>query len=116
MAIFGNALVADADSNLLTSLTVQITSGYQNDTNGKDVLSFTNQYGITGVFDSTTGKLTFSGSVYVGYYREVLRLVKFSTTGSSISTANRTFTVIATDDFLPVHGTSLPVTRSLKVT
>ena len=116
ISIFGNALISDADSNNLTRLTVQITSGYQNTASAHDLLSFTSQYGITGSFDAGTGKLTLSGSSYVGYYREVLRTVKFSTSGTAISTATRTFTVIATDDFVPTAASSTPVTRSLTVT
>ena len=116
IAIFGNALVSDPDSNNLTSLTIQITSGYQNNSSGHDLLSFTNQYGIVGSFNAATGTLTFTGTSYVGFYREVLRLVTFSTSGSAVSTATRTFTVIATDDFVPTPKSSNPVTRNVTVT
>jgi len=116
IAIFGNSLVSDPDSNNLTSLTVQITSGYQNNSSGHDLLSFTNAYGIVGSFNATTGTLTFTGASYVGYYREVLRLVTFSTSGSAVSTATRTFTVIATDDFVPTAKSSIPITRNVAVT
>ena len=116
IAIFGNASVTEPDSNNLTSLTVQITSGYQNNSNGHDLLSFTNAYGIVGSFNATTGMLTFTGTIYVGYYREVLRLVTFSTSGSAVSTATRTFTVIATDDFVPSPTSSIPVMRNVTVT
>ena len=116
ISIFGNALVSDPDSNNLTSLTIQITSGYQNNSSGHDLLSFTNQYGIVGSFNAATGTLTFTGTSYVGYYREVLRLVTFSTSGSAVSTATRTFTVIATDDFVPTSKSSIPVTRNVTVT
>ena len=116
IAIFGNALVSDPDSNNLTSLTVQITSGYQNNSSGHDLLSFTNAYGIVGSFNAATGTLTFTGTSYVGYYREVLRLVTFSTSGSAVSTATRSFTVIATDDFVPTSMSSIPVTRNVTVT
>ena len=116
ISIFSNSLVSDPDSNNLTSLTVQITSGYQNNASGHDLLSFSSQYGITGSFDAGTGMLTLSGSSYVGYYREVLRSVKFSNSGTAISTATRTFTVIATDDFVPTGASSTSVTRSITVT
>ena len=78
--------------------------------------TFTNAYGIVGSFNATTGTLTFTGTSYVGYYREVLRLVTFSTSGSAVSTATRTFTVIATDDFVPTAMSSIPVTRNVTVT
>jgi hypothetical protein len=110
IAIMSQALVTDADSTNLSSMTIQISSGFQM---GHDVLSFANQLGITGSFNSTTGILTLTGSSYVGNYRTALRAVKFNTTGSSVSTAPRTFTVIATDSSgVP----SAAVTRNLTVT
>lgn len=116
IAIMGRALITDPDSQDLTSLTVQITSGYQNDADGRDLLSFTNQLGISGVFDAATGTLTLSGTSYVGNYREALRLVTFNTSGLAVHTATRTLTVIATDDSIPTHTSSKPVTRDIMVT
>lgn len=110
IAIMGLATITDADSNNLTSLTVQITSGYQAN---HDILSFTDQSGITGVFNPLTGMLTLSGSSYVGYYREALRSVKFNTTGSGVNLGQRIFTVIATDE---QNLKSTPVSRALNVT
>ena len=110
IAIMGMSLVSDPDSNNLTSLTVQITSGYQS---GHDILSFVNQLGITGSFNSTTGVLTLSGTSYVGNYRQALRSVMYNTTGTGVSTATRVFTVIATDD---TSISSTPVTNSVTVT
>lgn len=107
--IMNLATITDADSNNLTSLTVQISSGYQL---GKDVLSFVNQSGITGSFNATTGILTLSGSNYVGNYREALRAVKFNTTGTGVNTGTRTFRVIAVDD---TNTSSNPVTRNISV-
>ena len=110
IAIMSLALVSDPDSSNLRSLTIQITSGYQS---GNDILSFVNQLGITGSFDSTLGVLTLSGSSYVGNYRQALRAVAFNTIGSNTTTATRRFTVVAIDDTnLPCN----PVTRSLTVT
>ncbi len=96
VAIMSQSLVSDPDSNNLSSLSVQIQSfAYQI---GHDLLSFANQSGITGSFNATTGTLTLSGSSYVGNYREALRTVMFQTTGSGVSTATRTFLVVATDN------------------
>ncbi len=116
IAPFSNALVTDPDSTYLSSLTVQITSGYQNDAGGHDLLSFTNQLGIYGVFDAASGTLTLSNENYVSNYREALRAVTFSSSGSSISTATRTLTVIATDYNPPTNAASIPVTRDITVT
>ena len=113
--ISNTVAVTDPDSNNLTMLTVQITSGYQNDANGHDVLAFTNQFGITGSFDPTTGTLTLTGMAYIGYYREALRSVTFSSTGTNVSSANRILTIIASDDSSPIPGVSAPITRTINV-
>ena len=114
-AISSSVTVTDPDSENLTKLTVQITSGYQNDSNGNDVLAFANEYGITGSFDASTGTLTLTGAAYLGYYREALRSVTFLATGTSVSTANRILTIIATDDS-SVPALSSPITRTVNVT
>ena len=113
--ISNTVAITDPDSNNLTKITIQITSGYQNDANGSDVLAFTSKYGINGTFDSSSGTLTLSGTAYVGYYREALRSVTFSSSGADVSTANRVLTIIATDDGSPTVATSQPVTRSVSV-
>ena len=110
IAIMGMALVSDPDSDNLKSLTVQITSGYQG---GHDVLTFVNQLGISGSFNSSTGMLTLSGLSYAGNYRQALRSVTYNTTGIGVLTATRVFTVIATDD---TSISSIPVTNSVTVT
>jgi hypothetical protein len=107
--------VTDPDSNNLTQMTIQITSGYQNDFNGHDSLNFESKYGITGTFDAGSGTLTLSGTSYVGYYREALRTVTFYSAGLNVSSANRTLTIIATDDGSPNAGISQPVTRTVTV-
>jgi hypothetical protein len=110
IAIMKMALVTDPDSNNLSSLTVQISSGFQA---GHDMLSFVNKLGISGSYNASTGLLTLTGSSYVGNYRQALRAVMFQTTGSGVSTATRTFTVITTDS---TNAQSTPVTRNLTVT
>ena len=115
LPISSTLLVGDPDSNNLSKATVQITSGYENDANGTDLLSLTNQLGITGSFNATTGTLTLSGNSSVSNYRTALRSVTFSTSGSALSTTNRTLTIIATDDYSPIPATSLPTTRTVTV-
>jgi len=108
-------LVGDPDSSNCTKATVQITAGYQNNTSGHDVLSFVNQLGITGAFNATTGTLTLSGTSSDSNYRTALRSVKFSTSGTAVSTANRTLSITATDDFSPTPATSAAITRMVTV-
>ena len=114
-SISNTLLVGDPDSNNLTKATVQITSGYENDANGTDVLAFANQMGITGSFNATTGMLTLSGTSSVSNYRTALRSVTFSTSGLAPSTATRTLTIYATDDYTPTPATSLAATRTVTV-
>jgi len=113
-AISATLLVSEPDSNNLTKATVQITVGYQNDANGHDLLSFTNQLGITGSFNAATGTLTLTGTSGVGNYRTALRTVTFSSSGSSVSSATRTLSIIGTDDF-GVPANSAPITRNVNV-
>jgi len=114
-AISSTLLVTDADSANLNKATVQITSGYQNDVNGHDVLSFVNQNGITGSFNAATGTLTLTGSSSVSNYRTALRSVAFSSTGVAVNTNTRTLTITATDD-AATPATSIALTRDVNVT
>jgi len=105
--ILNQVLISDADSNNLTSLTVQITSGYEM---GQDILTFVNQLGITSSFNAATGTLKLSGSSYVGNYREALRTVTYRNYDGGTHPKTLTFTIIATDD---TNTPSDPVTRNL---
>ena len=113
--ISNTLLVGDPDSNNLTKAKVQITSGYENDANGTDVLAFTSQLGITGSFNAATGMLTLTGTSSVSNYRTALRSVTFGTSGPAPSTATRTLTIYATDDYSPTPATSLSAIRTVTV-
>lgn len=114
--ISSTLLVSDPDSTSLTKATIQITSGYQNNAGGHDLLSFTNQLGIAGSFNAVTGTLTLSGLSSVSNYRTALRSVSFSSSGSNVSAADRILTIVATDDSGSPTANSLPVTRTVTVT
>src|SRR5512133_486013 len=83
--------VTDVD-NVIASAIVSISGNYLSD---QDVLSFTNAFGITGSFNSSTGILTLTGSTSPGNYQLALRSVKYTNTSLSPSTLLRTvsFTV-----------------------
>ena len=115
LPISNTVTVTSPVQNNLTKLTIQITSGYQNNSGGKDKLSFVNQNGITGTFNAATGMLTLTGISSLSNYQAALRSVKFSTSGTAISTGTRTLTILATDDS-PTPGTSTPITRNIAVT
>src|SRR5260370_23773445 len=76
------------------SATVSITSGFSA-TN--DLLSFSNQNGITGSYDAATGVLTLSGTASLASYQAALRSVQFSTTDNSASPAARIVSFTVTD-------------------
>ncbi len=94
VAITSTLTVSDDDDATIASATVSITSGF---TSGADVLSFTNQNGITGSYDASTGVLTLSGAASLADYQAALRSVEFSTSDSSASPANRVVSFAVTD-------------------
>ena len=55
------------------------------------------------------------GTSSVSNYRTALRSVTFSTSGAAVSTANRTLTMVATDDYSPTPANSLAATRTVTV-
>ncbi len=74
------------------SAEIQITTNY---IPGEDELTFTDQNGINGNWDSTIGKLTLSGSASLTDYQTAIRSVKYHNTSSNPSTLQRavSFTV-----------------------
>ena len=109
-------LVTDPVSANLTRATVQITSGYQNNTSGHDVLSFVNQNGISGLFSAATGTLTLTGLSSVSNYGVALRSVTFSTSGSNVAPGTRIVTFTTFDDTTPTPLASNQMSRSVLVT
>ena len=90
--------LSDADSTTLSSATVSITSGRL----AGDTLTFTDQNGITGSYNSGTGVLSLTGSASVTDYQTALRSISFSTSGADItaggSDRTRTLSWQATDN------------------
>ena len=106
-----NALtVSDIDSANLNGATVRITSNYAN---GQDLLSFTNQNGISGSWNASTGTLTLSGSATVAQYQAALRSITYSNSSENPSTAARTVSFTVTDTS---GGASNTATRTVSVT
>jgi hypothetical protein len=99
--------VTDADSANLTGATIQITSGGQA---GADVLSFTNQLGITGTWTAGTFTLALSGTTTVENYQTALRAVRYQNTSQAPTFADRIVTFTANDGTATGSGT-----RSIQV-
>jgi hypothetical protein len=71
----------------ITGAKVYIDGGFQSG----DTLSFTNQAGITGSYNSTNGVLTLSGSTTAANYQTAFRSIKFSSTSNSVNSRSITF-------------------------
>ena len=100
---------SDPDDTNLESASIVISGNYQS---SEDVLIFTNQNGITGSWNSTTGTMSLTGTATVANYQTALRSVKYFNSSDMPSTAQRTigFTVNDGDD------NSNTVSRNVDVT
>ncbi len=61
IAIHSTVNLSDFDSTHLVGATVQFASGFSA---SQDILAFTNQLGITGSYNSSTGVLTLTGTAH----------------------------------------------------
>lgn len=109
VAVTSTLTIADSDDATMSGATVSMTSGFNS---SEDTLSFTNQNGITGSYNSSTGILTLSGNATLADYQAALRSVEFSTTDSSASPAARSVSFVVTDS---VGATSNPASRTIDV-
>jgi hypothetical protein len=107
VVVDGGLTVTDVDSTNLVSATITISVNYTTD---QDVLSFTNQLGITGNWDADTGVLSLAGTAPVANYQTALRLVKYTNTSESPSTATRTVSFVVN-----AGPASVPATRDITV-
>jgi hypothetical protein len=71
--------VIDPDDTNLQSATVTISGGFQSG----DELVFTNQNGITGSYDTSTGVLTLTGTAPPPLYQAALRSIQFRSTNAN---------------------------------
>ncbi|MBF0340560.1 MAG: DUF4347 domain-containing protein, partial [Magnetococcales bacterium] len=87
--------LSDVDDTQMNSATIQITGNYRS---GEDVLAFTNQAGITGVWSSALGKLTLTGTATRSDYQTALRSVTYQNLNSDTpDPTTRTITFSVTD-------------------
>ncbi len=109
VAITATLTLTDIDDAQLESATVRITGNY---VNGEDVLTFTDQNGITGTWNATTGTLTLSGSATVANYQAALRSVAYANSSDNPSTLTRTLSFTVNDG----EADSNTVTRNIQIT
>lgn len=125
-AAAGSVTVSD-DEGQIKSATVSITGGFLTGTGHQDSLSFTNQNGITGSYNSGTGVLTLTGTATAASYQTALNSVQFIDSGDNPTaygtnttrtisftvndgvlasgTATSTVTVVGTNDAPAITGT-----------
>jgi Ca2+-binding RTX toxin-like protein len=101
--------VSDEDSINLASATVSITSGF---VSGQDTLAFTNQNGITGSYNSSTGVLTLTGSSSVANYQTALRSITYTNSSDNPSLTPRIVSFTVNDQ----NVSSTALTRNINIT
>src|SRR5579871_2527090 len=74
-------VVTDPDNTTLASATVSISSGFLSG----DKLLFTNQNGITGSYNTITGRLGLSGTSSVANYQTALQSISYTSSASDPS-------------------------------
>ncbi len=80
-----NSITASYSTNL-TGATVQLTTGFKS---GQDVLNFSNQNGITGTYNGTTGVLALTGTATPAAYTTALRSITYSNSNTATATGGR---------------------------
>ncbi|MEH2060844.1 MAG: cadherin-like domain-containing protein [Nostoc sp.] len=108
-AIDSGITVSDVDSLNLASATISITSGFAST---QDTLTFTNQNGITGSYNSSTGILTLTGSDTVANYQTALRTITYTNSSDNPTVTPRTISFLVNDG----SNDSTAVTRNINIT
>ncbi|WP_145288461.1 FG-GAP-like repeat-containing protein [Rosistilla oblonga] len=94
LPISSTLLLTDPDITQIQSAVLEITGTY---VDGEDMLSFIDQNGITGVWDSGTGVLTLTGSATLAEYQTALRNVAFSTSSDLPDAGTRVVLITVND-------------------
>jgi hypothetical protein len=110
VAVDPGLTVSDADSTQLSSAVIRIGTGYAS---SQDQLQFTDQNGITGLWNSGTGTLTLSGTASLAHYQTALRSVAYVNSSDTPATDTRTVEFSVTDAVSGLTGGL--VSRSLTV-
>ena len=108
MAVDSGLTLADTDNATIASAAVSISANYDS---GQDLLLFSNQLGITGSWNSTTGVLTLSGASSVASYQTALRSVSYLNNSEAPDVALRSVAFEVSDGAL----TSAAATRDVQV-
>ena len=102
VAVDPGLTLTDPDDSTLQGAVVRISQGLE----AGDELTFVDQSGITGTYNSGTATWTLTGSATPAAYQAALRSVQFDHTGSPAA-VSRTIEFTATDG----HGEGAPATK-----
>ena len=94
VAISSLFTVSDADSAVLTGATLIIAGNYES---GSDLLGFTDQLGISGVWDGASGTLSLTGAASIADYQTAIRSVAFNNTSDDPSVLQRSIDIVLSD-------------------
>jgi gliding motility-associated-like protein len=86
--------ITDADHLVLTGGSVSISNNFLLT---EDVLMYSDQNGISGVYNSATGVLTLTGTASLANYRDALRSVQYSNSNTTPSMLTRRITFTVSD-------------------
>ena len=100
--------LSDIDDSQINGATISIISGLAP---SEDTLNFVNQFGITGIYNSTTGVLTLTGTTSIANYEAALRTIKFRNSSDAPDIATRTISFVVDDG----TNTSIPVMRDIVI-
>ena len=103
---------SDVDNTTLASAKVSITGNF---VSSQDTLGFTNQNGITGHYNSTTGIMTLTGTATVAQYQAALDSVTYFNSSDNPSGATRTISYQVDDGQASNHASNI-VTSTVAVT
>ncbi len=92
--ISSNISVTDLDDVNIDNARVFFSQNYQS---GEDVLAFTNQNGIFGIWDASTGSLALHGTASITNYQAALRSIQYRNSSSNPSTLTRTVSFVVND-------------------
>jgi hypothetical protein len=105
--------LSDIDNTDFVSATITVSSGFT----AGDSLSFSNQNGIIGSYNSNTGVLTLNGLSSVSNYQAALRSITYMSTSDhpTALSSNRTVTWVVNDG-MATNNLSSAVTSTIVVT
>jgi large repetitive protein len=105
--------VSDVDTAALTGATIRFVSGF---VAGQDSLGFTNQNGITGSINATTGALTLSGTTTLANYQTALRSITYTNSSNAPETITTRVIGFVINDGAGANNLSSEATRDVNVT